>query len=596
MTMHVMLARGLALSAALTTLGACGSSASNPGGGGSGDGAPPFGLEGGASSGGGDSGAEGLDSGASGDDAGGPSSDSGPVGGDAGACSSPVASDPLASQRQTCTFKGGASVTSTLPITAAQRAALPIKHVIVMMKENRAFDHLLGNLNAEGQPNTAPIPATFTNPDTGGNPVATFHEPTTCVQNDPGHQWAAMHTQVDNGLMDGFVKSAATSTGTSGHFVMGNYQKSDLPFYYWLASTYALNDRHFASARSGTFPNRNFLLLGTADGVTCTGCGYPGASTPTLFDLMDKAGVTWGVYSDGSLLSGTLNWTMSHTGAHNFSSFLAALDNGTLPQVAFVDGVDNVQDDHPTADVQVGEAWTRTIYEHAVGSTLWPGMAILWTYDEAGGFADHVPPPNSWCAPGDPKDTNFVELGVRVPMVVISPYARPGYVSHVVQEHTALTRFIETVFDLPALTDRDANSDALLDLFDFACTPAFLTPPGAPAAGTGGCGGSVTLSTDKPVYSQGQDIKVTFMNGPGNDSQDWIGIYPYGTLPHPGSTLWEFIGGTQAATTSPASGTVTINGASLGSGPWPLPAGAYTAYYLVNNGYSYLGQIEFTVQ
>jgi phospholipase C len=89
--------------------------------------------------------------------------------------------------------------------------------------------------------------------------------------------------------------------------------------------------------------------------------------------------------------------------------------------------------------------------------------------------------------PGNSKDVPFFELGVRIPMTVISPYSRAGYTSHVVQEHTAITRFIETVFNLPALTSRDANSDALLDLFDFACPAAFLTPPPAPAAGTNGC-------------------------------------------------------------------------------------------------------------
>jgi phospholipase C len=524
-------------------------------------------------------------------------SDAGDAGSDGGACSTPIPPDPYASQRQACTFTTGASVTSTLPLTAAQQAAIPVKHVIVLMKENRAFDHLVGHLHDQGQPNTEAIPASFSNKDLGGVTVAPFHEPTTCVQNDPGHQWNEMHNQVNGGAMDGFVTSAANTTGTDGHFVMGNYQQSDLPFYYWLASTYAINDRHFASVRSGTFPNRDFLLLGTADGVTCTGCGYPSPSTPTIFDSMDTAGVTWGVYSDGSLLSGTLNWTSSHVGAHNFASFLSALDGGTLPAVSFVDGIDNVEDEHPTANVQQGEAWTRNIYEHAVASPLWSSIAILWTYDEAGGFADHVPPPNNACiARPVSQDQNFYELGVRIPMAVISPYSRPGYVSHVVQEHTAITRFIQTVFNLPALTARDANSDALLDLLDFGCPPAFLTPPAAPASGTGGCGGSITMSTDKPIYHQGDSILVSWQNAPGNNGLDWIGIYPYGTLPHSGSTLWEYIDGSHKAGASPASGTVTINSSSLGVGPWPLPVGSWTAWYLLNDGYTGAASIEFTVQ
>src|SRR5262249_42978360 len=108
----------------------------------------------------------------------------------------------------------------------------------------------------------------------------------------------------------------------------------------------------------------------------------------------------------------------------------------------------------------------------------------IFTYDEGGGFADHVPPPNSCVA--RPEDSAFFELGVRIPLIVISPWARPHYVSHVTHEHTSILRFIETLFDLPALTARDANSDALFDMFDFSCPPR-LSPPAAPPAGAYGC-------------------------------------------------------------------------------------------------------------
>src|SRR5439155_11286918 len=128
--------------------------------------------------------------------------------------------------------------------------------------------------------------------------------------------------------------------------------------------------------------------------------------------------------------------------------------------------------------------WTRELYEAIVASSIWPTTAIIWAYDEGGGFADHVPPPTT--CPPSVAESMFFELGVRVPMVVISPWARRHYVSHVTHEHTSITRFIETVFDLPALTARDANSDALLDMFDFAC-PADPTVPQAPVAGVGGC-------------------------------------------------------------------------------------------------------------
>jgi phospholipase C len=142
-----------------------------------------------------------------------------------------------------------------------------------------------------------------------------------------------------------------------------------------------------------------------------------------------------------------------------------------------------VTDDHPVADLQKGEAWTKQIYDHAVTSPQWNRMAIIWTYDEAGGFADHVPPGKGCPAsPGSP----FVDRGARVPLVVISPWARRNFVSHEIEDHTAITRFIELLFDLPALTARDANSPALLDLFDFSCERD-LSVPTAPQSATGGC-------------------------------------------------------------------------------------------------------------
>jgi hypothetical protein len=104
------------------------------------------------------------------------------------------------------------------------------------------------------------------------------------------------------------------------------------------------------------------------------------------------------------------------------------------------------------------------------------------------------------------------------------------------------------------------------------------------------------MTTDKPVYHQGDSILVSWQGGPGNNGLDWIGIYPYGTLPHSGSTLWEYLDGTHSAGAAPVNGTVTINSSSLGVGPWPLPTGSWAAWYLLNDGYTGVASIEFTVQ
>lgn len=397
--------------------------------------------------------------------------------------------DTQANARAACTFGTGARVADTLGITADVAKQIPIKNIVVLMKENRSFDHMLGQIH-DLQPGVEAVPASFANPDTSGAQVTPFHAKTTCIPFDPNHQWDAMHACVDNGAMDGFVKNAAASTSSDGHFVMSFYQQDDLPFYYWLASTFAVNDRHFASVRSGTNPNRLFLYLATNDGVKEANLTFPNPATPSIFDRLDQAGVRWGVYSDDLPLEGVFLWTPAHKGVAKVSDFLSGLDDGTLPSVSFVDGRQFIEDEHPIADVQIGERWTRNIYEHARTSPLWPGLAMVWTYDESGAFADHVPPPNTSCVarPDHPEDALYVELGVRVPLAVISPWAKPHFVSHVVEEHTAITRFIETVFDLPALTARDANSPALLDLFDFSsCTAPFAQAPESARGGSNGC-------------------------------------------------------------------------------------------------------------
>lgn len=379
-----------------------------------------------------------------------------------------------------CPFGAGARATDSLGLPAD--ASIPIRHVIILMKENRSFDHLLGKLHDRGQPGVEPIPASFSNLDANGRAVSFAHASTTCIPFDANHQAPAIASCIDDGKMDGFVKNAAATTSSDGSFTMTFYDDTDLPFYYWLARTYAVADRDFSPMAGGTFANRDFMMFGTNAGVVDTGIVFPPPSTPSIFQLLMNAGLTWGVYSDGGPLSGTLDWKAGDPGVHPLAQLFTELDAGTLPNVAFVDGRENIEDDHPLGDLQVGEAWLKAIYDRAIASPQWQRLAMLWTYDEAGAFADHVPPPSA-CRAGD---SPFTQMGPRVPLVAISPWAKRNYVSHVTRDHTAITRFIEALFGLPALTGRDANSDALLDMFDFSCGRD-LSVGAPPSPGTGGC-------------------------------------------------------------------------------------------------------------
>jgi phospholipase C len=414
-----------------------------------------------------------------------------PAGSDASSGCAVTIPDPHAAQRSACAFAAGARTLDTLGITPAVRATIPIKHVIVVTEENRSFDHFFGKLPQFGQPDADGLPASFANPDLTNMSVASYHLTSGCLPNDPPHQGAAMQEDWDQGKMDGFVVSAAQAGEGDGHFAMGYYDGTDLPFLYWLANTYSIADHYFGSVLGGTWGNRDYLYAATSDGVTDT--GQATLSAPTIFDALDAAHVSWGVYSDGSPRQDCLGWMSNppHPGFSNYTvSFLMALAAGTLPAVSFVDPTNTytppiiTQDEHPTAEIHGGEAWMAQIYDAALKSPLWDQLAIVFTFDEAGGLADHSPPPSA--CPPSADQAAFNQLGIRIPTIVVSPWARLHTVSHVVHDHTSVLRFIETLFDLPALTARDANADALLDMFDFGC-PARTNIPTAAAAGTGTC-------------------------------------------------------------------------------------------------------------
>jgi phospholipase C len=481
-------------------------------------------------------------------------------------------------------------------LTFDSKAPKPIDHIIVLMKENRSFGHLFGpNFGTAGDNKPAP------NLDDKGNAVMPFHLETTCVDHDPPHQWAAMHLEAHDGLLDGFVHNGSKPPTTDGHYVMGYYTRDDLPFYNWFATTFARNDRHFASARSGTFPNRNFLLLGAADGIHSTDDGPANPNTPSIFDALDKAKIAWGTYSDGDWLDHTLGWEKGHAGTYSFADFLTALDAGTLPQVAFVDSLSDIEDEHPTANVQQGENWTRFVYEHAIASPLWPKLALIWTYDEGGGFYDPIAPPNHAClADSSPKNADFFELGTRVPLVVASPYARPGFVSGVVQDHTAITRFIEWTFDLPALTARDANANAMLELFDFASSPSFLAPSAAPEAGVHGCEKTLQFAASKASFRPNEPLVFQIKDSEPHTPGDYVAIYPRGrfgpTPPNANALAYLFIGGKKTPTMAPRETVLLLDAKAIEHATWPLPKGRYVAYYLRDHTFKVLRETEFSIE
>ncbi len=390
--------------------------------------------------------------------------------------------DPLyRPRREACEFHAGARVRETIGITAAERRAIPIEHVIVFMQENRSFDHYFGRLTQYGHPVNG-FPSTFSNPTGTGTTSTPRHSPTTCISPDIHHNWSAMRAQWDRGALDGFYINAADNG--NGRRALFWFDERDIPFYYWVYSQFSMADRHFSSVLGPTWPNRDYLYAAQSDGVKNTDERV--IDVPTIFDALRDAGISYREYWSGHVRSGCVGRSSSSPGAVPLSQLFTDLSAGNLPQVSFID-VGGDLDEHSVADVQMGEAFFRRLVMALFRSPDWPTTALIYTYDESGGFFDHVRPPRACVPDGRAVNADFDRMGFRVPLLVVSPWARPGYVSHRVHEATSITRFVELLFNLPALTDRDANSDALLDMFDFT-HPSLMTPPvGAPAAGTGGC-------------------------------------------------------------------------------------------------------------
>jgi phospholipase C len=397
-----------------------------------------------------------------------------------------------------CRFGPGALPADTLSRRTPHGDRIPIDHILVLMQENRSFDHYLGQLFRQGQRDAEPEPRGASNPDPlAPGRIRAFHQERICEVADLAHSWNAVHREWNRGRMDGFTAANVDPADPHGSRAMGFYDEHDLPFYYALYARFAMGDRYFSSVLSSTYPNRFFLLAATAFGhvrndVSLSGNDF---SQRTIFNVLDEAGVSWKVYFSQvpfALLFGYVR-NQRLENLVPIAQFYADAQSGDLPDVAFIDpqflgGPNEENDEHPPANPQVGEAFVAGVVNALFESPAWPSSALFVTYDEHGGYYDHVPPPEA-CVPDDIAPLlqtgdvpgQFDRYGIRVPFVAVSPYAREHFVSHRVYDHTSILRFIETRFDLPALTRRDANADPMLELFDFD-RPPFLVPPSLPAA------------------------------------------------------------------------------------------------------------------
>lgn len=270
-----------------------------------------------------------------------------------------------------------------------------------------------------------------------------------------------------------------------------------MPFYYGLASTFPLCDRYFCSVMAQTFPNRRFLIAGSAFGQVAD--PLPGPTDPnprpsgfgTVFDLLNAFGISWKDYFVDLPTAGLFPYVLEQNPGNivPVADFFADCAAGTLPSFSVVDPESEEGSEENPQDAQTGAYYAYQVIDAVLRSPAWPSTALIINFDEHGGYWDHVPPvrmvrPDS-IPPDVPAGDTYGDLyswsGFRVPAFVVSPWARPNYVSHTVYDHTSILRLLETKWNLPALSNRDANANTMLDCFDFR-SPAFLAPPALPAA------------------------------------------------------------------------------------------------------------------
>jgi phospholipase C len=377
------------------------------------------------------------------------------------------------------------------PQLAAGTDTLPeIEHIVVLMMENHSYDNYLGMLKrGDGfQLGSNGLP-TNVNLDAAGQPIRAYHLTSTCQEKTrPTQTWDASHIQFDNGRNDGFARSA------SGPVAMGYWTGKELPFYYGLASAFPLADRYFSSVLAQTYPNRRFLLAGTAFGRVdnaVAGFNDPPPVNGTIFDRLNEHSITWKNYF--SSLASTLIIPSIHSKKPEnlvpIAEFYTDAAAGRLPAYSLVDPDFEKSSEENPQNILIGEAFASRVINAVMQGPGWSKTLLVWCYDEGGGYYDHVPPPAAIAPdsikpiipPPQSQPGGYDRYGFRVPCVIVSPWARPNYVSHVVHDHTSILKLLETKWNLPALTYRDANASNLLDSIDVSGRPAFLVPPHLPA-------------------------------------------------------------------------------------------------------------------
>jgi phospholipase C len=368
----------------------------------------------------------------------------------------------------------------TSPPTMHSGSINLIQHIVFIVKENRTFDNYFGTFpGADGA-----TEGTMSN----GRVVSLTHEPD-ALPHDICHVWDCAIRAINGGKMNGFNIDG-------GSLAYTQFTEADIPNYFAYATHFVLADHMFSSLHGPSFPNHLYTIAAQSGGVIDNpsegiwGCDAPSATTVPVMNLSGKVsmqypcfdfrtladslqdanifwryyapskgdqGYIWSAYDAINHIRNTPTWTQRVVPETEFVSDAA---NGTLPTVSWLVPTFSLSEHPPTSACQ-GENWTVQQINAIMQGPLWNSTAIFVTWDDYGGFYDHVAPP----------DLDVYGLGPRVPLLIISPYAKEAYISHTQYEFSSVLKFIEERFNLQPLTLRDEGANDMMDSFDFGQNP-----------------------------------------------------------------------------------------------------------------------------
>jgi phospholipase C len=354
-----------------------------------------------------------------------------------------------------------------------------IDHIVVVMMENRSFDHYFSWVAGATTVNTAKLKLA----DSDGNAVAARHltDYQNCQLADPAHGYDSGRTHLNGGKMDGFLLTQPVGDD----FPLGFYTADDLPFYKGVVAHYTLCDRYFSGILAATQPNRYYMHAGQTDKVNNDVTFF---SQPTVWDALKSVGRT-GRYYHGDLAGWalvSLEFANHNPGAANirpFSRFLDDAKSGDLADVSYIDpsmlgeGAGTSNDDHPLADIRKGQVFLNTVYDALRTSPAWEKTLLIINYDEWGGFYDHVEPPFAPVTYEEFKATgNDGRLGFRVPCMAIGPRVRRGHVEKRQLDPNSILNMIAWRFGFAPLGARGATSMNFAQVLDFSSAPQLDAP------------------------------------------------------------------------------------------------------------------------